>query len=89
VLQGLSLLKSDTEENATLRESDMVTKSTPFSALIQQAHTGNHPSNGGSQLQPIRMLSARKLLEGPVYTLAPITKLAPAFIQSCLLSRKA
>jgi hypothetical protein len=81
-------LKPDTPENSTLRDMEVFTKSTPFSALIQQARADSQPSSAtNQQLHRSKLLSARKLLEGSVYSLAPITKLAPAFIQSCLVSK--
>lgn len=87
LLQGLSLLKPETEENLTLRDIEIFTKSTPFSALIQKARADNQPANTNQQLHRTKILSARKLLQGTAYSLAPITKLAPTFIQSCLIAK--
>ncbi|KAI6182443.1 hypothetical protein M3Y97_00380700 [Aphelenchoides bicaudatus] len=87
--KGLSLLKLDTKENLTLRDIEIFTRSTPFSALIQQARVDSQPASTNQQLHRTKMLSARKLLEGSAYSLAPITKLAPAFVGSCLISRSA
>lgn len=85
--QGLSLLKFEMDENSTLRDIKSFTKSTPFSALIQQARADSQPANTSQQLHRTKVLSARKLLQGSAYSLAPLTKLAPAFIQSCLIAK--
>jgi hypothetical protein len=87
LLQGLSLLKPETEENLTLRDIEIFTKSTPFSALIQQARADSQPASTNQQLHRTKILSARKLLEGSAYSLAPITTLAPAYVGSCLVAR--
>ncbi|KAI6202945.1 hypothetical protein M3Y94_00499900 [Aphelenchoides besseyi] len=88
--KALSLLKPDTDENSTLRDITSLTKTTPFSVLAKQARSDATPasSNLSNQLSTVRMLSARKLLEGSAHTLAPLDVLASTFIRSCLIPRQ-
>ncbi|KAI6233043.1 hypothetical protein M3Y99_00965500 [Aphelenchoides fujianensis] len=88
--EGLSLLKLDTDENSTLRDITSLTKNTPFSVLARQARSDATPAavSLAAQLSTVRVLSARKLLEGSAHTLAPLNVLAGSFIRSCLLPRQ-
>ncbi|CAD5209261.1 unnamed protein product [Bursaphelenchus xylophilus] len=83
--QGLSLLKSEIEENQSLREVTLDFKKTPFSALAQLVRSQRVEQYPNRRINTSKTLSARKLLEGTAYTLAPLTKLGPTFVESCLL----
>lgn len=81
------MLKPETEENETLREITVDMKKTPFSVLAQVARS-KQTEQSLKKLTTLNKASARKLLEGTAYTLAPITKLGPSFVESCLIPRE-
>ena len=79
----LILLKESNNTNFAFQQAAQVTKKTPFSSLIEKAKTAAKEKS--ERIQPVHTPSVTKLLDGPVYALAPITQLAPAFVKSCLI----
>ncbi|CAD5206456.1 unnamed protein product [Bursaphelenchus okinawaensis] len=86
--QGLSLLKPEIDENQALREVTLDLKKTPFSALAEGVRNQKAEHEFNKRINTSKTLSARKLLEGTAYTLAPLTKLGPTFVESCLILKQ-
>lgn len=53
-------------------------------------NTPNKNLNGESQFLVLqtRIPEMKKFFDGPAYTLAPISQIAPIFVRACLLKRK-
>uniref|UniRef100_A0A0N4ZM99 WD_REPEATS_REGION domain-containing protein n=1 Tax=Parastrongyloides trichosuri TaxID=131310 RepID=A0A0N4ZM99_PARTI len=84
---GLTLLKNTSTIETNEEDIRIEAPKTAFSKLLEINR--KHAKEGQNDILLFdNVRKAKKILEGPVFALAPITQLAPLFVRSCLIKKK-